>query len=263
MGHERLGLLPKTKKWRDLVQQIGSFDSSNARASDIATQILQNVIQRYAALYRDRPVHMAFEFLVTFSTAFRHPNPSEYLCEKNIKIPKDASLLPIIQAIREHVGRNEAQTEHGYFAVAAATDALSQWHQKNRTLQIGLFEPSNKFIESWKKIGNGAGFCELSQLFFGNLTERYLNYFLDREASAVIYSVETRNRLKCEIRKYAQDVSRYAFETARITKSFSAGWFNKNTKEKFLTTSAINSFLGVAFGKMRSELHLDSQSSQR
>jgi hypothetical protein len=262
MGHERLGFLPKTRKWRDLVNQISRAESFELQASEIAVQTLRNVQDRYEALYNDQSVLSAFEFLVTFSFAFRQPNPSEYLANNKIKVPREASLLSLIQAIRERVGENKVRSEYGYFAITAAIDALSQWHKINTSLQLRLYKPSEEFIDSWNRLGSGAGFCEIAQLYFGNLTERYLNYFLDREASSVIRSIDKRNRLRSDIRNYTQEISKYAFETANITKSFAAGWFNKNAREDLPNKRAINNFLGVAFGKMRSELQLEVQRPQ-
>jgi hypothetical protein len=43
MGHERVGFLPKTKRWNDLVKQIGAFYSSDLPIASIAAQTLQNV----------------------------------------------------------------------------------------------------------------------------------------------------------------------------------------------------------------------------
>ncbi len=48
--------------------------------------------------------------------------------------------------------------------------------------------------------------------------------------------------------------SRHAFETARITQSFAAGWFNKYANKTLPADEDINNFLRIAFGKLREEL---------
>ena len=53
MGHERVGFLPKTKRWSDLVSRMGSAYSSDTSVALVAAQTLQNVHKRYEMLSRD------------------------------------------------------------------------------------------------------------------------------------------------------------------------------------------------------------------
>jgi len=96
-------------------------------------------------------------------------------------------------------------------------------------------------------------------LFFSKYVERYLNYFLEREASQVLHTVQDRNRFKTEIEAHISDVSQHAFETAEITQSWAAGWFNKNAIEGMPSNTEVNSFLSYAFGKLRAELIREGQ----
>lgn len=71
-------------------------------------------------------------------------------------------------------------------------------------------------------------------------------------------SWEDRERLKDELQEHIQKVSRYAFETAKITESFAAGWYNKHTKESIPSKKDIRGFLWLAFEKLREELRRES-----
>jgi hypothetical protein len=153
----------------------------------------------------------------------------------------------------------EANTEYGQLAVAAAADALSSWLREHRTSQIPLFQPSTEFYDSCRGLGSGAGFCELSRLYFAKLTERYLNYFLDRAASASLPDLRRRAHFQREMRSHITEVSQHAFETAKITQSFAAGWFTKNTREGLPGAEQIAQFLSLAFGKLRDELRREEE----
>ncbi|MCZ7641337.1 MAG: hypothetical protein M5U12_37945 [Verrucomicrobia bacterium] len=124
-----------------------------------------------------------------------------------------------------------------------------------------LFTPSTEFLDSWRPLGHGSGFCELSRLFFGKLTERYLNYFLERAASVTCPSLEHREQFQDGIRSHVDAVSKQAFETAKITQSFAAGWFNGHARDRVPTEREIEGFLSVAFGKMRDELRREEQAT--
>lgn len=141
----------------------------------------------------------------------------------------------------------------------AAADAFSEWYRANKSDQTLLFQPTQEFFETWRKVANGGGFCELARVFFSKLTVRYLNYFLERAASEVLPSVERREAFKQDLARHLDDISRHAFETSKITQSFAAGWFNKNTKSDWPSDSAIQGFLHVAFGKLEDEIRREEQ----
>ena len=87
MGHERAGLLPKRKRWTDLVGQMRSAQSEGVAVANIAAKTLQNVSKRYETLFRDDAVKAVFKFLVSFSRACRAPNPQEDLRRCGINVP--------------------------------------------------------------------------------------------------------------------------------------------------------------------------------
>ena len=53
---------------------------------------------------------------------------------------------------------------------------------------------------------------------------------------------------------HIDDVSHHAFETARITQSFAAGWFNRYARDGMPTADEISGFLSHSVGKLREEL---------
>lgn len=260
MGHERVGFLPKTKKWKDLINQMGSVSSSEASVAAVATRTLYNVRQRYEKLSRDNAVKSAFSFLVAFSRACRSQEPSRQLQYSGIAIPGKPNLLSIVKALHETIPPHESASEYGQLALAAASDALGQWQREHAALQISLFQTSDDFFERWRDVGNGAGFCELARLYFGKLTERYLSYFLDREASATFPSISQRDLFQSQVRSHIDEISKHAFETAQITQSFAAGWFNAHARDKLPDNKEVEGFLAIAFGKLRDELRREGES---
>lgn len=262
MGHERVGFLPKTKKWTDLVGRMGSVYSASVPVASVAAQTLQNVRQQYENLFQDEAVKTTFAFLVTFSRACRFDNPAGELEDSGVPIPDKLTLLSIVKTLRDQVPPREAASEYGQLALAAAADAVGKWYKQNATTQLPLFKPTNDFLGSWRDLGNGSGFCELARLFFGKLTERYLNYFLDRAASATFPTSQQREQFQQDIQSHVDDISKHAFETAKITQSFAAGWFNAHARDKIPNAKEIEGFLAVAFGKLRDELRREEEAER-
>jgi hypothetical protein len=254
MGHERIGVLPRTKPWKELITQIGSFSSSSESISQIARSTLKNVRKQYEYIDQDSGVQASYEFLVLLSHSFQKNDPAQFLVDHKIIVEGNITLLKIAKALKDYVKPNINSTEYGAIAQSAAIDALTDWFQSNLTNELRLFDESVPSTLYLKKLSNGSGFCEISRMYFANFTERYLKYFLEREASSHIYNIEERNRFSIEIENHIDKISRHAFETSKITQSFAAGWFNKNVKNNIPSRKKIEGFLNIAFGKMKGEL---------
>ena len=53
MGHERIGLLPKTKRWRAIVAEIAAVDAPPSDMPEIARHTLSALGSRYVDLASD------------------------------------------------------------------------------------------------------------------------------------------------------------------------------------------------------------------
>ncbi len=254
MGHERVGLLPKSQCWRDIVEDIARFSESNANVPDLVNKTLANVRSRLERIDRDAGVIAAFEFLLALSVSAKFKTSSDLLTDSGIDLLEIPSLFSVAKAIRDHVDKSKKSLEYGQLAQDAAIEATVSWYKQHMTGQTGLFEQPDLAENVWRDLGTGAGFCELARLFFADFTQRHLKYFLEREASAALPSVELRDRFSSQIESHIEAISKHAFETAKITQSFAAGWYNKNTAKGLPSSEAVQPFLAHAFGKLRGEL---------
>jgi hypothetical protein len=254
VGHERVGLLPKTERWRDLVERIASATG----ASDVAdlagrtTELLRGQLRN---VQTDRGVQAAFYYLVLLGFAARDPQTTRSeLGRHGINVPESPTPLDFVRALRDWVGKHSDNGEYAELATRAAGEAICTWFEENRSGPRPLFERHENAFEIWHGVATGSGFCELARKFFARFTERHLNYYLEREASAAAPSLEARDALQRNLKDHVDRISRHAFETARITQSFAAGWFNKRRDEGRVSGEEIESFLRLAFGKIRDEL---------
>jgi hypothetical protein len=218
MGHERLGVLPKTKRWRAIVSEIANMDAPPSDVPAIARHTLDALGSRYVDLASDAAVETAFGFLVDMARTAAGKQGAADIATK--------SPLNFVADLRRNLGATDGSMETAEIVRRAAADAIATWGRENATTQSDLFTdsaPSNP----WRGLGTGAGFCELSRLFFSRLTERYLSYFLDREASAALPNLQAREQFRHQLQAHLRDVSKHSFETANITQSFAAGWFNR------------------------------------
>jgi hypothetical protein len=247
MGHERVGALPKTKPWEKVVRNIAAFDGSETHSRKIANQTLDNVQSKFESIQRDPNVRDAFKFLTELAVSGAKGNWA------SLQLPENPTPFAIAKALDKAISGQSGSSEYAAIAKAAATDAIGNWYAQNNA-QASLFGTVEENSQIWRDAGTAGGFCEIARLFFAKFTERYLNYFLEREASAVSRTVEQRDLFQKQIRNQIDAVSRHAFETAKIAQSFAAGWYNRHAKDKMPADDEIAGFLAIAFGKLREDL---------
>lgn len=260
MGHERVGFLPKSKPWRDVVKQIAGLYVSDIEVSDIVRQTTMNVRSRLSNLHNDEGVLAAFKFLVALSVFSRSKEPRNDLISLDIKLPENFTPLSLSKVFNAWMGIPNGSLEYSQIARSATIDVIGIWSEKNRLQQQQLFSLEDDPFDVWRKAGNGAGFCEVARLFFAKFTERYLNYFLEREASANL-SINEREDFHYKIQEHVDEISCHAFETTKIAQSFAAGWFNKHAREKMPTENEMRGFLAHSFGKIRDELRREGEAT--
>jgi hypothetical protein len=259
MGHERVGLLPKTQKWRDIVADMASIGAAGVDVASIVRHTTDNIRDRLTDMERDQGLLAAFRFLIALTVASRAPSPTTALQRLGIIVPSDPSPLALARALQRCMPVDLPSLECAGIAQNAAMDAIAAWSARADGPDENLFGVDPLPFDVWRQASDGAGFCELSRTFFGKFTERYLNYFLEREASAVLPSLEHREQFARELSRHVEDVSRHAFETAKITQSFAAGWFNAHAREGVPSDASIRAFLRLALGKLREELRREGQ----
>ena len=253
MGHKRTGFLPKTKKWRDIVDQMGSYTNHVDSIANIAEQTLENVKSRFEFIEKDSGVIAAFKFLIYLSYSAKLTKPKEFFATQGIQINGDPTPLQLAKSINNWFADKTDSLEYAAFAKSATIDALSLWHQHNNTNQESLFVSKDPY-EIWRGTSDGSGFCEISRMYFAKFTERYLKYFLEREASSAITNIKDRDAFNFQLERHVNDISMHSFEIFKITQSFAAGWFNKNVSTTIPTDRKIEKFVSFAFAKIRAEL---------
>lgn len=243
MGHERLGILPKTKKWRAIVSQIATNDASTLNASIIAEDSLKALGFRYKDLALDESVRIAFAFLIDMAQSAATQSGSHKI--------QDKTPLNLVSELAKQLKSADGSLETREIVQRATADAIATWYRENSN-QSDLFKDIAA-TSPWSNLGNGAGFCEISRLYFSKITERYLAYFLSREATSALTDLNARERFSENLRRHISDVSHHSFESAKITQSYAAGWFNKHAVKERPSDTQINRFLSYAFSKLRED----------
>lgn len=255
MGHNLLGVLPRTKRWATVVDQVGS----GAEAPSIVAASMR-AAERQFLRASDEPVFVeSVRILLNIPLAGRSADFGQALRDVNIPSSNAPELLDLLAASTARLDEVRRQTQSasdmGEIAARALIATLSQ--------QIGdalpsLFTATPEDVQarsrqlSWSK-----GISELSRHFFSELMSGTLSYFLDRTlASHVGAGLRFANATERDA--FDGELRAYTASMTRIIQEFSGGWYGKTLHERggFSTQDAAI-FGAVALKKIVSELKRD------
>jgi len=252
MGHIRLGTLPKTQKWNQVVNLIaGGADVERiaAASADAAEHGLEHASQ-------DEGLAHAFWLLTQIPQAARQPNFSERLWELGVTVSSKPTLLEIIaaftRAVDDHLRPSGKRSDLGEMAQHAASETLASL--AGRELP-SLFGPTATDVQqALAKLGTPDRFSIVARDFFSRLTSRSLGYFLSRELSKHV-GPHKRFAAINEHSDFNSALDLHCREASRIIKEFSGGWYGKTLHEEgTITALEAKKFAHVAFKKLRAEL---------
>ncbi len=252
MGHVRLGVLPKSRKWNQVVDELrlgAEIDAVATSAADAAETALQRASKDPAFLH-------AFWLLTQIPLAARGPNFVDDLRLLGVQVPDQPGLMDVVAAISGAVDRyareQGGRTDLGEMAQMAAIESLTALVGQDLP---SLFEPGPGEVQ--RAIGRFAGgdrFSALAREFFARLTQRSLDYYLSRELSKHIGAGE-RFRDDAARSQFDDALDRHCREASRIVEALAGGWYGKNVYQgDGLTPDAVRRFAPVAFKKIRAEL---------
>jgi hypothetical protein len=253
MGHQRLGKLPQSRKWRHVVELI----SGGAEVGDIAGAVSAADEQSMLDAANDPTVGAAFYLLTQIPLAARKEHFPSALRQLGMRLGDRLSLVEIVAALGDAVDRQvraaEARNDWGEMVQMAAAESLSA--VAGRDLP-GLFATTPEDVQSaLAGFATEKQFSVLARDFFARLTRHHLDYYLSRELSKHV-GINSRFQTIREHQKFEEALDRHCRETARIVKEFSGEWFSKANYEGGIDAAKAGRFVHIAFKKIRSELRM-------
>lgn len=252
MGHIRLGTLPTSRKWREVVRelQVGAdIEVVAAAAAEAAETSLRGASNDPAFLH-------AFWLLTQLPLAARGPAFAQDLRRLGLVMPDQPSLLDVAAAFSGAVDRHARElggrTDLGEMAQMAAVESLTT--SVGPTLPTLLGPEPADVQRAIGRFAAGDRFSGLARDFFARLTRRTLDYYLSRELSNHLRPGE-RFRDDAARARFDDALERHCREASRIVEAFAGGWYGKNVYQGTgLTPGAVRRFAPVAFKKVRTEL---------
>lgn len=250
MGHLRLGRLPKTLKWKEVIALVGGEGS----AAQVADATIDAAEGQFTGA--DPSVVHTVWLLTQLPDAARSQDFRAALGNIGIAVseqPSPAELAAALgRAVDDHLYRQGfKRTDVGEMARLAAVETLAV-ATESPTPELFGPRPDGAQV-AVAGLGTERKFGAFTRDFFARLTERVLTYYVSKELPLHIGPTQ-RFRTVDEQRAFQDAVALHARQSALIVEEFAGGWWSKARHEKDLSPERTARFVAYAMKKMRREL---------
>lgn len=252
MGHLRLGDLPRTRKW----QQVVGLIDNGAGAPQIANATIAAAEKGLNLAAEDAGLVETIWLLTQIPLAARSDNFAGALRNAGLDVSDAPSLLEVVGAfsdvVDQRLAKSGGRTDLGEMAQMAAAETISNVIGPRTQ---SLFGTTPEDIQrAFSQLATNRQFSIFARDFFARLTERCLDYFLSR-AFAHHVGEQRRFTTLAQHAEFSKALKQHCYEASRIVEDFSGGWFSKTNWEKGgISRKEAAGFAHVAMRKMCSEL---------
>lgn len=224
MGHIRVGELPKTRRWSQVVALI---DDADAPVSDVAAAIVRAAEDAYRAAGVDPGLVESLRSIAVVADASRQEDFAGALRAAGFAIQGDEDAVRLLRVLLRDTelrfGPTGQRTVFTELALSALQDSLSESisSQTGSLFLTGLDDAQ----AAYRTFSTERGFATLAHKFFARLLSRSLRYFTDQAAPNRLGS----GRLGSEedLRSFNNAIDRYGREAARIVEEYAGAWYSK------------------------------------
>jgi hypothetical protein len=254
MGHIRLGNLPRTRKWQEVVDLL----DSGAALDQVAAATLDASKRGLEQAAHDPALVHSFWLMTQLPLCARRPDYKEELRKLGLSVANDPGLLDLVGAFTDsvdaHVRRSGGRTDLGEMAQMGAAESLTSTLRQPTANLFGT--TSENVRQELSRLATPKNFSLLARDFFSRLSERYLTYFLSKRLSTQYRSIN-------ENRAFREALSLHCKQASKIVEQFAGGWYSKTNYEGGITPRKAANFVHVALKKLRLELEKGAEGGER
>lgn len=269
MGHTRLGTIPKTRKWKQLVAlmagerglQVGPKGTLAGAVEDVAARALALTETGLDSAIDDKGLQYTFYLLTQLVLAAREVDWQSRLQVFGVHIADDASTFELTMelqsAIDDYLLRHSRPTDISEIAQQAIGEAVSTLAGPRSVTLFG--QGAEELQHAVRAFSTKQGFAELGQEFFSSFMTRFLNFYLSR-ATAAQAGGEMLQQVG-DISEFNSALSKHCRQTARIVHDYCGEWYSKTEFTQGISLDNTSRFMAIAVKKLQSELRQQGAAS--
>lgn len=253
MGHIRLGRLPKTYRWKQVIDALTSSDTSISQIVTSTSKASEKV------LTDSRYIQGLAHCYWIFTNIAQASRGDDFLYELNnfgINVSEKDSGLNILKKI--YNSASDSLKNSGNFSILdqIALDSFkSAFHNTITEESTTLFGCDLDSIQkAFKKYSTSTQVSKLGREFFSQYLYKSFSFVLEKELANKI-SENGRFQNSADIQEFNRRLKVYCWDVSKIVEDFSGGWYGKhgfegNLSDKRQTTK----FTQHAITKLLSEV---------
>jgi hypothetical protein len=239
LGHNRLGRLPQTYNWQQVVGLLrAGADTSEITAA--AATAAEATLRRVA---NDPTTVRAVWLLAQLPMAARYAYFEERLRGLGIAVggPPDFGRLmsQLSQTLDTYRLASRSRSDIGEIARNAAVGALTAVLDRRIPKLLGAGPEDVR--NALRQVDAPGGFSELTEEFAGRLTRQMLDYFLSRELSNHV-GRDARFGNSADISEFNSRLDQHCREACRIVRAFGGEWHSKHKFQGEITPESARRF---------------------
>ena len=251
MGHQRIGTLPDTAPWRQIVRLL----AEGTETDTVAAATTQATTEGLRLAQADEGLVCCVLFLVRLVQAARQPDFGDALEQAGILTGPNADLFTLIagfsDAIDARLHAHTGRTDIGEMAQLAAIESLTALLRQRSE---GLYEADPADVHrAARTLSTRKGFAGLAHDFFARFTQRFLTYHLGRELPLHV-GANGRFAHPDDHDAFVERLGVHCREAAAIMRNFAGDWYDKANANGGVTLPKVRGFVGHAIDKLQREL---------
>lgn len=228
MGHSRIGTLPATHRWDEVVD----FISNGADVSKVAERTLWASEKALSTTKNDVGFREAMHLLVQLALAGKSADAVEHLAGVGVEFGNSFSGADLAAAVSSALDRRMEgkgnRSDWGEMARGALVSTISELLAgKGDT----LFAASRADLTAeLRPLHREKQFGALGRSFFGTLANKFLNYFLSKTLTTHVGAGQRFPTMN-EYAGFKQAMQKHCSEAAVIVEKFCGQWLQKRFRE--------------------------------
>ncbi|MCC9609377.1 hypothetical protein LOC68_05515 [Blastopirellula sp. JC732] len=262
MGHTRLGALPRTRAWRDVVQLI----AAGADTAQVAEATIRAAEKSFSFVQDDCGYNHAVWLLTQLGLAGRSSDPVGYLREHGVNIPENSSITEVVVGLSEALDNATYQeitrSDLGDLAQRALCDAVVT-RMEPKLQQQSLFDTRADDIKAaLSDFSKEKEFAHLSREFYSRLTCESMNYFLSRTLATHLGDGQ-RFATMNQMAEFDNALETHCREASKIVEQYSGEWFSLHVYQEHgaISRDSVQGFASWALKKINDELRVGANAN--
>jgi hypothetical protein len=259
MGHIRLGELPRSRHWDQVVALI----AGGAHARQVANATIRAAEKILQRVFDDQGLVHALYLFLHLPLAARSPDFAATLRKLGLGVSGAPGLMEILGAFTDAVDalmpNNLGRTDLGEMGQMAAVETFASVLSPRTE---GLFgTPPEEVQRAFAALATAHQVSQLGRRFFARLIFKCLDFYLSRSLSDHVGEGQRFATLR-EVGDFYQALETHCGEAARVVEIFSGDWFSKHRWETGdnIGRDRVAGFAHGAMAKLLDELKRGNQS---